>query len=220
MADNNPHLTAMKNTHREKVLDLLCNSSSRGESSVPYADILRVRNDTEASLASMNVDKKEVTRLMSLAEQEATGMYPGECQRRISASQNSSDIASDTKSQNEAIATVKQASTSNAPAPSATAPTKSEPVQLTLSEPTDELDFIASPHFSASNPLHNSLKNLDASYRCSICGDLYTTPVAVMPCLHTFCSECIRKHCKFMMGGMKRECRCPECNQFVSDLPP
>jgi hypothetical protein len=44
---------------------------------------------------------------------------------------------------------------------------------------------------------------------------LYVTPVAVLPCLHTFCSECVRRHCKWGMGGMKRECRCPECNQLV-----
>eukprot|EP00804_Cyclotella_cryptica_P023393 CCRYP_000532-RA/>CCRYP_000532-RA protein AED:0.40 eAED:0.40 QI:148/0.66/0.5/1/0.33/0.25/4/316/519 len=95
---------------------------------------------------------------------------------------------------------------------SSTAPprnTSSDPI------PTDEYAFLTPPHFSASNLLHKSLFSLDASFRCSICGELYVAPVAVLPCLHTFCSECVRRHCKWGMGGMKRECRCPECNQLI-----
>ncbi|KAL7487592.1 hypothetical protein ACHAW6_013174 [Cyclotella cf. meneghiniana] len=81
--------------------------------------------------------------------------------------------------------------------------------------PSDEYAFVTPPHFSSSNPLHKSLFSLDASFRCSICGEIYVAPVAVLPCLHTFCSECVRRHCKWGMGGMKRECRCPECNQLI-----
>lgn len=43
-----------------------------------------------------------------------------------------------------------------------------------------------------SIPLHQHLRGLDASLRCQICRGLYTNPVSLNTCQHSFCSECIR----------------------------
>lgn len=201
MTDNSSQLTAIKNIYRDMVINLLCEAASRGEKSVSVSALQKARDDTNAIIIALNITPQERDALTKLAEQEAQQMFMEENSRRQNASSGS-----------------KPASNA-APTAAQHAPTKSDrevPIEINLPEPADEFDFVSPPHFSASNPLHTSLKEHDQSYRCTICGELYTTPVAVMPCLHVFCSECIRKHCKFSMGNMKRECRCPECNQFVS----
>ena len=205
-------MPSIKDAHRGKVLDLLCESSTRGEKSVPLAAMINARDSTKAAFMAVGESSEEATRQIQLAEQEAINMYPSECKKRIS-------VATTGKSGAGSIAGSFQSETSAAPA--AGTPNEKASTAPVLPEPIDEHDFIASPYFSNLNPLHNSLKKLDASYRCSICRDLYTNPVAVLHCLHTFCSECIRKHCKICMTkNMRRECHCPECNGFVSAVSP
>mmetsp|Transcript_8027 Transcript_8027/g.17885 ORF Transcript_8027/g.17885 Transcript_8027/m.17885 type:complete len:510 (+) Transcript_8027:1509-3038(+) len=81
--------------------------------------------------------------------------------------------------------------------------------------PPDELSFLHPPHFSPTNPFHVDLRQLDHSMRCLICGELFHAPVSVLPCLHTFCSECVRGSCKAQMAGMKRRVECPTCKRRV-----
>lgn len=78
--------------------------------------------------------------------------------------------------------------------------------------PNDETAFTITPHFSTSNPFHRSLHDLDLSYRCTICYQLYNVPVSLYPCLHSFCSLCIRTNLKSQYTGMKRKAECPLCN--------
>ena len=220
MASTNPDLTAAIHRHRDRVLDLLCECSSRGEKAVSKEAITTVRNETTGMLYALGIEAEKRDRLMRSAEQEATTMWPVEIQtRKVASSTAELETEEATISRNEAEAErqhMHNAQLAAAAPPAPPVPAKAGPMNINLDEAQDELDFITAPYFSASNPLHNSLKNLDLSYRCTICRELYTNPVAVMPCLHTFCSECIRKHCKIMMGGMKRECKCPECNKLVS----
>jgi len=67
--------------------------------------------------------------------------------------------------------------------------------------PPDEMAFTHPPHFSAGNPLHRNLRDFDQSLRCEICYELYNIPVSLVPCLHTFCSHCIRTHLRDTMKG-------------------
>lgn len=67
--------------------------------------------------------------------------------------------------------------------------------------PPDESAFTLPPHFSHSNPFHRNLRDLDLSMRCAICSDLYHAPVTLLPCLHNFCSLCIRNHFKATYTG-------------------
>ncbi|KAL7457675.1 hypothetical protein ACHAWC_009252, partial [Mediolabrus comicus] len=78
--------------------------------------------------------------------------------------------------------------------------------------PNDETAFTNTPHFSISNPFHRSLRDLDLSYRCTICYQLYNVPVSLYPCLHSFCSLCIRTNLRSQYTGMKRKAECPLCH--------
>jgi late competence protein required for DNA uptake (superfamily II DNA/RNA helicase) len=59
----------------------------------------------------------------------------------------------------------------------------------------DEDVWVAAP-LDATDPLHNSLKELEHQMRCPICCEFLHAPVSVIPCSHTFCSECIRTNFK------------------------
>ncbi|CDU25615.1 related to postreplication repair protein uvsH/nuvA [Sporisorium scitamineum] len=64
------------------------------------------------------------------------------------------------------------------------------------------------------------LKNLDASLRCDLCFDIYTSPVSIKSCHHTFCSTCIRTHIN--QSGNSGSF-CPKCRQtkaYDSELIP
>jgi E3 ubiquitin-protein ligase RAD18 len=78
--------------------------------------------------------------------------------------------------------------------------------------PNDETAFTNTPHFSIKNPFHRSLRDLDLSYRCTICYQLYNVPVSLYPCLHSFCSLCIRTNLRSQYTGMKRKAECPLCH--------
>ncbi|GAC95700.1 hypothetical protein PHSY_003276 [Pseudozyma hubeiensis SY62] len=64
------------------------------------------------------------------------------------------------------------------------------------------------------------LRNLDASLRCDLCFDIYTSPVSIKSCHHTFCSTCIRTHIN--QSGNSGSF-CPKCRQtkaYDSELIP
>lgn len=45
---------------------------------------------------------------------------------------------------------------------------------------------------------------------CTICLQHYCQP-KILPCLHSYCQDCLKK----LLGGSKRELRCPECREVV-----
>lgn len=53
------------------------------------------------------------------------------------------------------------------------------------------------------------LRQLDASLRCTICGELYDAPIS-LACGHCFCSLCIREH-------IVKESECPSCRKSTSE---
>ena len=67
--------------------------------------------------------------------------------------------------------------------------------------PPDESAFLIEPHFSRHNPFHRNLSNLDLAMRCAICSELYHAPVTLIPCMHAFCSLCVRNHFKSTLTG-------------------
>ena len=63
--------------------------------------------------------------------------------------------------------------------------------------------------------MESLLVNLKKQVTCSICLDTYTEPKTI-PCLHTFCCECLDKHAR--VSQKQGKFRCPEC-QAAIDLP-
>ncbi|KAG2157630.1 uncharacterized protein EDB93DRAFT_803321 [Suillus bovinus] len=55
----------------------------------------------------------------------------------------------------------------------------------------------------------SDLRQLDASLRCTICGELYDAPIT-LSCGHCFCSLCIREH-------IVKESECPSCRKSTSE---
>ena len=51
---------------------------------------------------------------------------------------------------------------------------------------------------------NSSLQRLDRELRCAICKDLYTTPMQLTTCIHSFCALCIRRR-------LAQERVCPAC---------
>lgn len=69
------------------------------------------------------------------------------------------------------------------------------------SVPPDEMAFVSGPHFDGTKPFHRSLSGLDLSVRCPICRELFRAPVLLFPCMHNFCSLCVRNHFKHTFNG-------------------
>ena len=67
--------------------------------------------------------------------------------------------------------------------------------------PPDEYAFLVPPHFDNANPFHRDLSTLDLTMRCAICTEFYRAPVTLLPCLHSFCSLCIRNHLRSTYTG-------------------
>ncbi|GAA5903888.1 uncharacterized protein JCM6883_002016 [Sporobolomyces salmoneus] len=67
---------------------------------------------------------------------------------------------------------------------------------LSLDSPTD---FISA-----------SLSSLDSSLRCQICHELFTAPVLLTTCNHTFDSLCLRNHLKEIK-------KCPQCGKEANE---
>ena len=57
------------------------------------------------------------------------------------------------------------------------------------------------------------LSNLKKYVECSICLENFTEPKTIA-CLHTFCSECLKKHA--LMTQRDGQFRCPECQTQIS----
>jgi hypothetical protein len=79
----------------------------------------------------------------------------------------------------------------------------------------DEDVWIQPAPLSASIPLHAGLRELELSCRCTLGLHFLRAPVAVQPCQHVFCSECIRQHLSRCLGTPKRETFCPSCHQAI-----
>ena len=60
--------------------------------------------------------------------------------------------------------------------------------------------------------MESLLKNLKKHVECSICLDDFTNPKTIA-CLHTFCSECIKKHA--LLSQREGQFRCPECQAQI-----
>ena len=76
--------------------------------------------------------------------------------------------------------------------------------------------------------LIRSQNQLASTHTCKICFELMqspeNTPYLLFPCGHTFCKQCLEKHCR---GGNSRNKTCPYCripieskavNQALKDL--
>ncbi|KAF8431749.1 hypothetical protein L210DRAFT_962372 [Boletus edulis BED1] len=58
--------------------------------------------------------------------------------------------------------------------------------------------------FTATN-----LRQLDASFQCTICGEFFDAPIS-LACGHCFCSLCVREH-------ILREPECPRCRKSTTE---
>ena len=68
----------------------------------------------------------------------------------------------------------------------------------------------------ASNlAMESFLKNLKQQVTCSICLDIFNDP-KILPCLHTFCCECLSNHAR--ASHRQGKFHCPECRAQI-DLP-
>ena len=63
--------------------------------------------------------------------------------------------------------------------------------------------------------MESLLKDLKKHLTCSICLDTYNEPKTI-PCLHTFCCQCLENHAK--ASNKEGKFRCPECQAQI-DLP-
>ena len=60
------------------------------------------------------------------------------------------------------------------------------------------------------------LQEIDQTFRCSICGNLFDKAVSIKDCGHTYCSVCIRSHWKAVMHGIHRQPKsCPICRTIL-----
>ncbi|KAI6009383.1 hypothetical protein F5J12DRAFT_823205 [Pisolithus orientalis] len=76
--------------------------------------------------------------------------------------------------------------------------------------PTNNLQALLSADISDPTDFPtNELRQLDASLRCTICGEFYDAPV-ILACGHCFCSLCIREH-------TVRETQCPNCRKSTAE---
>ena len=53
-------------------------------------------------------------------------------------------------------------------------------------------------------------QRIEEEITCSICGDLFTDPKTI-PCLHTFCKQCIEKSIESLETGTSVVFSCPLC---------
>lgn len=60
------------------------------------------------------------------------------------------------------------------------------------------------------------LRDLECALRCRLCSNFMRAPVTVLPCQHTFCSECIRKKFALDLSGTARKAACAYCKESVN----
>lgn len=80
--------------------------------------------------------------------------------------------------------------------------------------PTTATELAATAGLDAESDFASpALATLDSSLRCDICSEIYTAPVMISVCGHTFDSRCIHEH-----FNVKRDC--PVCHReaFVDHL--
>ena len=59
------------------------------------------------------------------------------------------------------------------------------------------------------------VESIQGLLSCSVCSELFTEP-KTLPCMHTFCEECIRKHIK-VKTEKNEDVKCPSCNEPTSE---
>lgn len=84
-------------------------------------------------------------------------------------------------------------------------------------ESTEDLEIDGEWQYGDSQ-LGGNLRKIETSLRCSICSDFFNNPHS-LPCGHSFCSECIRKHLDKMFNPTTSDV-CPSCREkaVVSQL--
>lgn len=90
---------------------------------------------------------------------------------------------------------------------------------MNVHDDDEDEDLWVSPPFSSNNSLHLALHDFESSLRCPICHRFLTIPVNLLPCQHSFCSECIRLFIKASLKGMngtKQSPICPFCRKDLS----
>lgn len=76
----------------------------------------------------------------------------------------------------------------------------------------DDDELLPARYFNRENSFHLNLVCFDQSMRCKICKEFMNVPVS-LPCLHSFCSECVRSYFKRKLNSMKRgDIHCPQCH--------
>lgn len=88
-------------------------------------------------------------------------------------------------------------------------------IAATAAAVDDEDCWVTAP-LTKHNPLHRSLRDFEQQMRCPVCHEFFHAPVSVQPCLHTFCSECIRNSLKAGLQSIKRQAICPVCREQVA----
>ena len=64
---------------------------------------------------------------------------------------------------------------------------------------------------TTTSSLPKGLLDLERELRCPICKDFFHNPVSIVPCHHTFCSECIRTYFTGQIKSLVRKARCAAC---------
>lgn len=77
-------------------------------------------------------------------------------------------------------------------------------LQLTSNAPLQSMPSALPDIDDPTDFTSTSLRTLDTALRCQICGELYTAPVLLTTCSHTFDSLCLRNHLKEIK-------KCPQC---------
>lgn len=70
-------------------------------------------------------------------------------------------------------------------------------------------------------PLGESLSDWERHLRCTICKEFYVHPTTLLPCGHSFCSECIRTFLARQRANKLKQdgCSCPVCRAPVDKDP-
>jgi hypothetical protein len=62
-------------------------------------------------------------------------------------------------------------------------------------------------------------EDLDKTFRCPICADLFDKAVTIKDCGHTYCSVCIRRYFTAIRTGVHRQAKsCPTCRTTINAL--
>eukprot|EP00035_Acanthoeca_spectabilis_P005893 m.118563 g.118563 ORF g.118563 m.118563 type:complete len:440 (+) comp13245_c0_seq2:104-1423(+) len=62
-----------------------------------------------------------------------------------------------------------------------------------------------------------NLRQLEECLRCEICQDLFSIPMIIPACSHTFCSECIRRCLSYSDQKLRYNPKCPSCGTHADE---